>query len=389
MKHPGSLRWLTSGLWIAALLLVPLASAQAGHVLTEFARPGAAATALWDVNNLGHMVGYSFPGTAPTDFPVGFVYDGSAFATISGPAGAISSSALGISDGGTVVGSYFSTFTTDIDGNVIAGPSQGYIYSSGSYTIFSVAGAQDTFLRGISPDGRYISGYYTSATRPGTGFVYDTAAGTLAIVSLPASLLTIPQSINAAGILVGSDIISGPPTTRPGFTFDIASGTRTDQFLAGAVRTAFRSIDDAGTLAGWFQDSGFVQHGFVGTPSSYEQMDFPGADATVIEGSNNAGVLVGTFFIGAGTYAFVASPVAAVLEELAADVIGVGSGRSLANKVALIQAYHAAGDVAAACAMLEDFVREVRAQAGKKIAPLVAAQLIADAEAIMDSLGCG
>ena len=87
-------------------------------------------------------------------------------------------------------------------------------------------------------------------------------------------------------------------------------------------------------------------------------------------------------------HAFVASPVAALLGQLATDVVGVGSGKSLANKVALMQAYHAAGDTAATCAMLADFIHEVRAQDGKKIAASVAAQLIADAEAIMNSLGC-
>jgi uncharacterized membrane protein len=366
---------------------VPLAPAQADHVLTEFTRPGAAATWLWDVNNHGHMVGYSLPGTAPTDFPVGFVYDGSTFTTISGPAGAISSTALGISDGGTIVGSFIATYTIDGDGNLIAGPSHGYIYSGGSYTTFDVAGAVDTFLRGISPDGRYISGYYTTAT--GTGFVFDTLAGTFTTVSQPASLFTIAQGINAAGILVGSDIVAGSPTTRPGFTFDIATATRTDYFLAGAIRTAFRSIDDAGTLAGWFLDPGSLMHGFVGAPGSYEQIDFPGADGTAIEGSNNAGVLVGNSDIGGVSHAFVASPVAALLDQLAADVVGVGTGKSLVNKMALVQAYHAAGDVVATCAMLADFIREVRAQAGKKIAAAVAAQLIADAEAVMDSLGCG
>jgi hypothetical protein len=70
-------------------------------------------------------------------------------------------------------------------------------------------------------------------------------------------------------------------------------------------------------------------------------------------------------------------------------VVGVGPGRSLAAKVAQAQSYYAAGDVAAACTMLTDFVNEVRAQRGKKIPAATADALIADARAIMSAMGCG
>jgi hypothetical protein len=387
MSLDKALRKAVAGTMVAVASLLPLALAQAAPALTEFVKPGAATTTLWDVNNLGHMVGSSTSGTAPTDFPIGFVYDGATFTTIM-PAGAVSSSALGISDGGVVVGSYYSSYTDDGAGNVVPGPSWGFMYSAGAYTTFIVAGAENTYLRGISPNGRYLSGYYSTATAVGIGFVYDTVAGTLAIVSKPASLLTIPQGINAAGVVAGSDILGGPPTTRPAFTYDIATGTRTDYVLAGATRTAFRSIDDAGTLAGWFIDAGGATHGFVGTVASFEQVDFPGADSTFVEGSNNAGVLVGNYFVGTTSHAFVTSLPGLLLQELAGAVVGVGPGRSLAGKVSQAQSYYAAGNVGAACTMLSDFINEVRAQRGKKIAAATADALIADARAIMAAMGC-
>lgn len=280
---------------IAACSLVVTSSARAAYVLTEVARPGAAMTALWDINNSGTMVGYSSIG----DTASAFVYDGTSFTTLSGPLGSTSSFALGISDTGKVVGSYLTA---------PLGSSHGFIYSSGIYTPFDIPGANETFLRGISPDGRYISGYYSNATQTGVGFVYDTLLGTLADLSAPDSVFTIPQGINGAGIVVGSDILSGPPVTRPGFLYDIATGVRVDQSIAGATRTALRSIDDSGVLAGWFVDSA-GQHGFVGSLSSFEQIDFPGAEATTVEGSNNAGFLVGLFFIGDTNHAFIATPV--------------------------------------------------------------------------------
>lgn len=303
---------LRGGLVALAVTLASLASgvAQASYVLTEVSRPGAATTALFDINNAGVMVGYSAAGTGPADFASGFVFDGTSFTSLTGPAGAISSNALGISDGGRVVGSYSSSSSIDIDGNVILGPSSGYIYQGGSYTTFNVAGAVDTLLRGISPDGRYISGYYSTATQAGVGFVYDTVLGTLATLSKPNSLLTIAQGINSHGIVVGSDILTGPPTTRPGFLYDIATGTRTDQSLAGVLRTAFRSIADDDILAGWFIDALGATHGFVGTVSSYEQIDFVGADSTFVQGSNNDRFLVGSYDIGGNSHAFYAAPVA-------------------------------------------------------------------------------
>ena len=109
-------------------------------------------------------------------------------------------------------------------------------------------------------------------------------------------------------MVAGGDILSGPPTTRPGFIYDIASGTRTDQSIDGVIRTAFRSIDDAGLIAGWFLDID-GQHGFFGSTSNFEQIDFAGADGTTVEGSNNARYLVGQFFIGDTAHAYIATPV--------------------------------------------------------------------------------
>ena len=79
----------------------------------------------------------------------------------------------------------------------------------------------------------------------------------------------------------------------------------------------------------------------------------------------------------------------ALLKQLAADVAGVGSGKSLANKVTLAQTYYEVPDVQATCAVLTDFVREVKAQAAKKkLTATQAATLTSDANAIMAALGC-
>jgi uncharacterized membrane protein len=285
-----------AGALVAAVALAAPLSSRAAYVLTEVSIAGATETTLWDINNNGTIVGGAF-GTSSFGFILTSEGD---VTTLTGPAGAASTVAVGISDTGVVVGSF--ALATD-------GPQQGFIYSGGNYTTFTVAGATETFLRGISPDARYLSGYYGTETVGGIAFVYDTLLGSFNIISPPDSLISIAQGINSAGVVVGSDLLSGPPLTRPGFMYDIGTGTRTEVSLAGATRTALRSIDDAGTLAGFFTDATGI-HGFVGSPTSFEQIDFTGAVSTFVEGSNNAGWLVGQWLdADGGAHGFIAMQV--------------------------------------------------------------------------------
>jgi Tol biopolymer transport system component len=78
----------------------------------------------------------------------------------------------------------------------------------------------------------------------------------------------------------------------------------------------------------------------------------------------------------------------AQLQDLLTDVIGVGPGTSLADKVTAAQSYLAVGDRADACAILTAFVHEVSAQSGKSIPPHQAAALIATARRIKAVLAC-
>ncbi len=128
--------------------------------------------------------------------------------------------------------------------------------------------------------------------------------------------------------MAGSDILTGTPGTRPGILYGTGTGagtgTGTELPIAGAFRTALRPIADDGALAGWFRD-GTGQHGFVGSVSSYEQIDIAGASDTFVEGSNNARFLVGQYFNADGsTHAFIATPVATP-GTLALLALGLGA----------------------------------------------------------------
>ena len=76
------------------------------------------------------------------------------------------------------------------------------------------------------------------------------------------------------------------------------------------------------------------------------------------------------------------------LAALGTAVTDFGPGKSLADKIALAQMYLAVPDVQSACTVLTSFVNQVSAQRGKKLTPELADQLTADANVIMDGIGC-
>lgn len=76
------------------------------------------------------------------------------------------------------------------------------------------------------------------------------------------------------------------------------------------------------------------------------------------------------------------------LARLAAAVVGVGPGTSLADKVNAAQAAVRGDDAPSACSMLRAFINQLDAQSGKSITPSDAVTLIADAVRIRTVLDC-
>jgi phospholipase/lecithinase/hemolysin len=80
--------------------------------------------------------------------------------------------------------------------------------------------------------------------------------------------------------------------------------------------------------------------------------------------------------------------VVSLLQQLLADVTGVGPGKSLANKVTEAESYYVAADIEATCGVLQGFMNQVRAQTGKKLTSAEAGGFRSDAGAIMATIGC-
>ena len=188
-------RVLASILWLLAATYACWASAT--YVFTTIDYPGATYTDPRGINDNGQLVGIAQIGSGGSFF--GFVYSRGVFAPLPPPSAGLAAVALGINDAGVIVGSVTPAAT--------GAPTQGFILSGGTYSLFSQPGWTNTEARGINSAG-LVSGWSYNATNA-EGFVYnpatqiftDIVGTTLAGTPQP---VTLAQGINTAGQVVGS-----------------------------------------------------------------------------------------------------------------------------------------------------------------------------------------
>ena len=293
-------RWAVRRLAALAVgLALGLASAaQAAYQITTLDYAGADSSQGWDINNNGVFVGTATFGADV----LGYLVSGGVSTSVTGPAGSLGSSALGISDGGAVVGSFYSTRVNVVD----PGPQTGYILDSGVYTTLSLPGSAETYLRAISPGGRYVTGYAITGAGQIQSFVYDRNNSTFTILTT-SNQLTIAQGVTDAGVVVGN-LRSG--AQRDGFIYD--AGVLSFSHQLGALDTDYRGINESGLIDGFYVDATGTTHGLLGAPGSFVTFDVAGAAGTNLEGINNAGWLAGIYGDANGvSHAFLATPVPA------------------------------------------------------------------------------
>jgi len=259
---------LTKQAAVAALVaLACAATAASAASITPYMVPGSTSTELWGINDAGVLVGSFDDG--------GFIDDHGHVTTVNLPGSP--GYVAGISNDGLAVGS---------DGTT------SFFYKMGVLTPFSIAGEEQTLLRGISTNGRYATGVAYGADGRTEGFVLDLLDDRLTTIAPPAGAnITAIQGVSNAGVAVGS--LNG---SRGSMLFDSVGGTTTwFPTPDGLSFVRLRAIDDAGDLAGWaFTDDG-KWVGFLDTATGGVSTFDLGSNDTLIYGLNNAGLAVGSY----------------------------------------------------------------------------------------------
>jgi len=260
------IQWLRIAVIGTAACLSSVANAT-DYTFTTIDLGGSKDTVVYGLNNHGQVVGGS---TGETGVLRGFIYSGGSTTTLFGPAGSLDSTAMGISDGGTVVGSYSDASST-----------RGFIYEAGIYQDFYIPGSFATLVRGISSNGRYVTGSYGMAGIYQNAFIMDRVTHELRLIQTNALL----HGVNDSGVAVGSSFAG----EQLPFTYDFASATITYQ---SQPYTRYRGINNDGSITGFTLDSTSLS--FHGKPGSFETIPLiPGHDDMLSEGINDAGWIVG------------------------------------------------------------------------------------------------
>lgn len=285
----GTLSLLCAAFALAATATAPARAGPAYGAPQTLDRPGWAQTQLWDVNDGRQVVGTSF--SADGSISAGFVLNNGSYTDI-GPAGALYSGATGITNSGLIVGYYG-------DGDPMAPTDHAFLYENGSYTEFRLPGATNTFLRGVSSDGRFLTGSWDDGTS-GRIFAFDRQTNRRTDIKG-----SIVQGVSVQGLVVGSLL----NVTSHAFTFNLNTQATTEVIATDAGnRPRFRGINDGGLITGFDSGSGKA---FVGEPGHWTVFDAPGGMASIVGyGLNNQGDLVGFTIDSAGlVHGFYAVPV--------------------------------------------------------------------------------
>lgn len=277
----------------AAVSLVAFAATlvHATYGITLVDYPGAVFTDVRAINNSGQIAGYaSFDGVNT----FGFTYNAGFFTAFPPLPGGVSTYAHGINDSGAVAGG---------TANEPAGD-RGLTLNGGVFTFFQKPGWLNTNVRFIGNSG-LVTGYADDGGTGTVGFIYNPATSTYVDITVPGSILTIAQGMNAAGQLVGSAVVPGIGAEA----FLRQPGGAMSFFQLAGVGTRARGINDLGVMTGNLNNASGTFDAFVGTSLGFELIDVPGASGTAGQAINNAGQVSGFYLDGAGnSHGFIASP---------------------------------------------------------------------------------
>lgn len=195
--------------------------------------PGATFSAVTAMNSRGTMVGFYQDASGQH----AFLLNGSRLTTLDAP-GDVASAAYDIDDAGRVVGAFVGA----------SGLPHGFLYARGVRSTIDFPGSSDSVTQGINSSGDIVGTY--DSTQPIThGFLLR--KGKFQRIDTPFGAQSLATGINDQGVIVGNawDDPAAPP---PAFKLWNGNFTRFD--FPGAVATLPQAITNRGDIAGTFQD---------------------------------------------------------------------------------------------------------------------------------------
>jgi len=212
--------------------------------------PSAQQTAVWGMNDNGDLVGRYGKGGVQH----GFLLSQGVFTTVD-PPNSVGTFALGINNAGQIVGEY----------DDAGGHEHGFLLSAGVYSIIDFPGSTLTDVLKINNLGAMV-GIYDNPDGSEHGFLLQD--GTFTSIDYPGAFFTDAYGINSGGQIVGA---YGDPSTQLELGFEDTNGTFTTiKFAAAVFGLVVQDLNDAGQLAGEYVDAAGTIHGFVSvTPITY------------------------------------------------------------------------------------------------------------------------
>jgi hypothetical protein len=218
---------------------------------------------------------------------------GDNFVTIDVP-DAIATFGLGISNQGLVTGEY-----VDAAFNV-----HGFVYEDGVITTVDAPTSNpplsQTVLYNINNQG-WVGAQYVAddGVLRAAGYNVNTQAWTTLPV-IPGTGYTGAGGVNARGVFAGNWSTDPTASTgNQGWTFDSKTNSYSFFDVPGADKsqggTIVNGINNAGVVVGLFYDSQGNLHGFTKNGPTYQTIDLPGAEFTAPQGINNQGDVSGVY----------------------------------------------------------------------------------------------
>jgi uncharacterized membrane protein len=284
-----------------------LPASATGPTFTAIDFPGGFVTLAGDINKASQIVGRY---TDIAGVVHGFLLNSRGFASITVPPGAVWTRAIGINDGGTIVGDYS---LTDPRGNKDV---HGFLLQSGNYLSFDFPGAAGTIAQGINANGDIV-GFYTDNVGNNTGTGANNRHGFLlhngafTAIDFPGAGSTEAWRINNNGEVVGRYL---SPTDSKWHLYRLNSGSFTAiPDFPGATQTApggyshLGGLNSQGDITSDYCGSTPCQnlpsndvvdagvHGFLLSAGIYTTIDPPGAMGSLALGINDYGDIVGAY----------------------------------------------------------------------------------------------